>query len=182
MTGPSTGSTPDDEPARPWPAPRRSRVLPVTLAAMMGIGLASGAYMVRHAPLPPAPDGGPRCARAFDARLRIARGGTDADLVALGREALATGCGRQAFAAAEAVGCDADEAGAWMLARFSDPAETDPAIRRAARPDPARAAACYRTWSARSPRMAAALTALCAGEGAGPKAACARVGPGPPYP
>ena len=60
----------------------------VLLSAMLAIGLASGAYMLRHEPLPPDADGGPRCSRLFDARLHAARGGSDADLMALSDAAL----------------------------------------------------------------------------------------------
>lgn len=33
-----------------WPPPRRSRALAVTLLAMLAIGAAAGAYMLRHRP------------------------------------------------------------------------------------------------------------------------------------
>lgn len=148
-----------------WPPRRRSAALPVIVAAMVAIGAAAGAYMVWHAPLPPDPDGGGRCARTFDARLRTARGGTDADLVELSNEALAAGCGAQALDAADAVDWKTDEAAAWTLARFYDPRETDPVFRRVTAADPARAATYDLEWASRSPRMADALKALCATDG-----------------
>jgi hypothetical protein len=63
--------------------------------------------MVWHPRLAPDPDGGLRCTRAFEARLDTARGGSDADLLALSDEASASGCGRQAYEAADLVGPDA---------------------------------------------------------------------------
>lgn len=155
---PATPTGPGDAPSPPR---RRSHALPAVLAAMLAIGAGSGAYMLWHRPLPPDADGGPRCARLFDARLHAARGGTDADLLALSDAALAAGCGRQAFEAAEAVG-GGDEAAAWRLARFYDPAETAPVYRQALAARPAAAAALYAAWAARSPRMAEALRRLCA--------------------
>ncbi len=150
------------------PPPRRSPILAAVLAAMLAIGLVSGTYMLRHARLPPDPDGGPRCSRLFDVRLHEARGGSDADLMALSDTALEAGCGAKALAAAEAVGGATDEAAAWRLARFSDPVETAPVYRLAAQPSPTEAAALYAGWAGRSPRMAEALKRLC--DAAGPSA------------
>ncbi len=169
--GAAARDTPPGPGSPDWPSRQRSRVLPALLAAMLAIGAGSGAFMLWHRPLPPDADGGPRCARLFDARLHGARGGTDADLLALSDAALAAGCGRQAFDAAEAVGGGADdvasggaaEAAAWRLARFYDPGETAPVYRQALAPRPAAAAALYAAWAARSPRMAEALRRLCAG-------------------
>ena len=149
-------------PDGPWPVRRRSFALPGVLAAMVGIGLASGAYMVWHPRLAPDRDGGQRCTRTFDAPLRAARGGTDADLVRLAEGALGVGCGRQALDALGFVDEGADEPAAWLLARFYDPGVADPALRDATAPDAARAAALYARWAARSPRMSAALASLCA--------------------
>ncbi len=153
-------TAPADGPAR-WPEPRRSLALPGVLSAMLAIGLASGAYMLWHQPLPPDADGGPRCSRLFDAKLQAARGGSDPDLLALSDAALAAGCGAKAYAAAEAVGAN-DEAAAWRLARFRDPIETDPVYRLAMPPRAAAAADLYAAWAGRSPRMAEALRRLCA--------------------
>ncbi len=143
------------------PPPRRSVALASMLVAMLAVGLVSGTYMLRHARLPPDPDGGPRCSRLFDARLHVARGGSDAGLMTLSDDALEAGCGAKAMAAAEAVGGAADEAAAWRLARFYDPAETASVYRLAIRPSPFAAADLYATWSSRSPRMADALRRLC---------------------
>ncbi|WP_237478999.1 hypothetical protein [Lichenibacterium dinghuense] len=90
-----------------WPPRRRSFALPGVLIAMALVAAASGGYMVWHAPLAPDPDGGLRCTRAFDARMRAARGGSDADLLKLSDEALAAGCGRQSYDAADLVGAEA---------------------------------------------------------------------------
>jgi hypothetical protein len=144
------------------PAPRRTVVLAGVLAVMLAVGLASGAYMLWHVRLPPDPDGGPRCSRLFDARIHAARGGSDADLMALSDAALEAGCGLKALEAAEAVGGDTDEAAAWRLARFYDPTETAPLYRLAISPRSATAADLYAGWASRSPRMATALRRLCA--------------------
>lgn len=143
------------------PPPRRSVVLAGVLSAMLAVGLGSGVYMLRHAPLPPDPDGGPRCSRLFDARLHAARGGSDAELMVLSDAALDAGCGAKALAAAEAVGGATDEAAAWRLARFYDPAETAPVYRLAVSPRSATAADLYAAWASRSSRMAEALRNLC---------------------
>lgn len=90
-----------------WPPRRRSFALPGVILAMLSVAGASGAYMVWHRPLEPDPDGGLRCTRAFDARLHTARGGSDADLLTLSEEALAIGCGKQAYEAADLVGAAA---------------------------------------------------------------------------
>ncbi|MGI3903302.1 MAG: hypothetical protein ACRYGP_13375 [Janthinobacterium lividum] len=146
--------------------PRRAVVLAGVLSAMLGVGIVSGAYMLRHGRLPPDRDGGPRCSRLFDARLHAARGGSDADLMVLSDAALDAGCGAKAFAAADAVGGATDEAAAWRLARFYDSAETAPVYRVAVSAQPAAAADLYATWASRSPRMAEALRRLCATDGA----------------
>ncbi len=145
-----------------WPPRRRSFALTGVVVAMLAVAGASGAYMVWHSPLAPDPDGGLRCSRAFDARLHAARGGSDADLLALSDEALAIGCGTQAHEAADLVGGDASEPAAWTLARFADPGETAPVFRQGRPPVPARAAALYARWAPTSPRMAEALRRLCA--------------------
>ena len=90
-----------------WPPRRRSVALPAVLAAMLAVAAGSGSYMVWHRPLAPDSDGGLRCSRAFDTRLDRARGDADADLLKLSDEALASGCGRQAYEAADLVGAEA---------------------------------------------------------------------------
>lgn len=157
-----------------WPPRRRSFALPGIVLAMLAVAGVSGAYMVWHSPLAPDPGGGLRCGRAFDARLHAARGGSDADLLALSDEALRVGCGAQAYEAADLVGGDASEPAAWTLARFADPGEAAPVFRQTRPPAPARAAALYARWAPASPRMAEALRRLCAADGADPdvKRAC----------
>lgn len=90
-----------------WPPRRRSAVLPVMLGTMLMVAAGSGSYMLWHRRLPPDPDGGLRCSRAFDAPLDRARGGSDADLLGLSDAALASGCGRHAYEAADLVGPEA---------------------------------------------------------------------------
>ncbi len=92
-----------------WPPPRRSFALPGVILAMLAVAGASGSFMLWHRPLAPDLDGGSRCARAFEARLHQARGGSDADLLALSGDALAIGCGRQAYEAADLVGAAATQ-------------------------------------------------------------------------
>ena len=99
---------PEQQPAPgAWPPPRRSFALPGMLLAMLAVAGGSGGYMVWHRPFAPDPDGGSRCARAFSTRLETARGGSDADLLTLSDAALASGCGRQAYEAADLVGAEA---------------------------------------------------------------------------
>lgn len=120
-----TEAPPPLPPPDGWPPRRRSFALPGVILAMLAVAGVSGAYMVWHRPFAPDPDGGLRCTRAFDARLRAARGGSDADLLRLSDEALAIGCGRQAYEAADLVGPDA-------VARFcaKEPATRDAASAR----------------------------------------------------
>ena len=160
MAAPTPDGSGVGGPSAGWPL-RRSVVLVSLLAAMLGIGLASGTYMLRHERLPPDPDGGPRCSRLFDARLHAARGGSDADLMVLSDAALDAGCGAKAFEAAEAVGGTHNELAAWRLARFYDPGETAPVYRLAVSPRSSTAADLYASWAGRSPRMAEALRRLC---------------------
>ena len=103
-TGRTSATGPDT-----WPPPRRSFALPGVILAMLVVAGGSGAFMVWHRPLAPDLDGGSRCARAFEARLHQARGGSDADLLALSDDALAGGCGRQAYEAADLVGAAATQ-------------------------------------------------------------------------
>ena len=104
-TEPTTPAAPAGPGA--WPPRRRSFALPGAIVAMLAVAAASGGYMLRHTPLAPDPGGGLRCGRAFDARLHAARGGSDADLLALSDEALAIGCARKAYEAADLVGPEA---------------------------------------------------------------------------
>lgn len=165
MTRPPTEPPAANGPAA-WPRARPSRALAGAVAAMVGIGVASGAYMLRHRPWRPDAGEAARCAKGFDARAAAARRGTDAARLALATEAVAADCGPQAFAALGPADWQADEAVAWTLARFYDSHEADPAFRRAgASPDPAWTAELHLAWAKRSPRHAAALAALCASDG-----------------
>lgn len=151
-------------PLEPEPSKRtpgwRPHVALLGLAAFALAGAVAYAMIPRTRP-PVAPLEARDCATAFSGRLAALATTLDGDRVKLAEDALAGGCGVQAFAALDGIDWEASEPAAWYLARFYDPDESAPAFRSASAVHPDWAAAYYVRWASRSPRQAAALKQLC---------------------
>lgn len=158
---------PPIEPAPPTPVPpRRSWLLPAMLlvvVALLGVGATAYALLPRRSH-----DAAALHGQCEDLGHQAAGLGeeADGDRVRLAEQALAAGCGSQAFTAVDEADWQSSEAAAWYLARFYDPNESGPVFRSAATVHPAWAASYYARWAARSPRHAAALKTLCGTDGA----------------
>ena len=147
-----------DEKKKSW------RGFAILAAALMIAGGALAAYLVlRQKPIEPAST--TPCATRFAARLQGLDALPDTGKVALGADALAAGCGAEAFRAFDSADQRTSEEAAWQLGRFYDPNETDPVYRNNAAVHADWATDYYRPWRDRSPRQAAALKTLCATAG-----------------